>query len=190
MVVDAAKVQDSGLLKDVILLDVPDEKGAMETVLVKRATGKIRESSAAWTAYSKEQGIETVRLIILTSYTSATSRTIIEAGTRHGSESRDVSRVRFATRWPGQNRLFALTPDCDAIARLRSAILPFLHEPNRLVILPTQAWGEADGVCDFAGAFFVGAAAGAGGGGGQGDGAPREDPKWSSSPRLLRLLRR
>jgi type III restriction enzyme len=60
VVVDAAKVQDSGLLKDTIILAVPDEAGAMETVLVKRATLKIKEASEAWAAYAKEQGIETV----------------------------------------------------------------------------------------------------------------------------------
>lgn len=60
VIVDAAKVQDSGLLKDTIILDVPDETGLFETVLMKRATAKIRESNAAWTAYSREQGIEAV----------------------------------------------------------------------------------------------------------------------------------
>lgn len=60
VVVDAAKVQDSGLLKDVIILDVPDETGSFDTVLIKRATTKIREASAAWAAYAKEQGSETV----------------------------------------------------------------------------------------------------------------------------------
>lgn len=60
VVVDAAKVQDSGLLKDTIILDVPDEAGAMETVLVKRATGKLKEATKAWADYAKEQGIEPV----------------------------------------------------------------------------------------------------------------------------------
>lgn len=60
VVVDAAKVQDSGLLKDVILLDVPDETGLFETVLLRKATGKIVKSSAAWAAYAKEQGGESV----------------------------------------------------------------------------------------------------------------------------------
>lgn len=60
VVVDPLKVQESGLLKDVILLDVPDEKGAMETLLVRRATEKIREASVAWAEYSKEQGSEAV----------------------------------------------------------------------------------------------------------------------------------
>ena len=55
VVVDAAKVQESGLLKDIIILDVPDEVGQFDTVLVRRATDKIKESSAAWAEYAKQQ---------------------------------------------------------------------------------------------------------------------------------------
>lgn len=60
VVVDSAKVQDSGLLKDTIILDVPDEQGSMETVLVRRGTDKVKEASSAWAAYAKEQAIEAV----------------------------------------------------------------------------------------------------------------------------------
>lgn len=55
VVVDSAKVQDSGLLKDTIILDVPDEVGNFDTVLVRRATDKIKELSEAWTEYAKQQ---------------------------------------------------------------------------------------------------------------------------------------
>lgn len=55
VVVDSAKVQESGLLKDTIILDIPDEVGQFDTVLVRRATGKIRESSQAWAEYSRQQ---------------------------------------------------------------------------------------------------------------------------------------
>lgn len=55
--VDSARVQDSGLLKDTIALDIPDEPvGDFDTVLVRRATDKLRESSEEWMTYSKEQG--------------------------------------------------------------------------------------------------------------------------------------
>ncbi len=55
--VDSARVQDSGLLKDTIALDIPDEPmGDFDTVLVRRATDKLRESSEEWKTYSKEQG--------------------------------------------------------------------------------------------------------------------------------------
>jgi type III restriction enzyme len=55
IVVDSAKVQESGLLKDTIILDIPDEVGQFDTVLVRRATGKIKESSEAWAEYSRQQ---------------------------------------------------------------------------------------------------------------------------------------
>ncbi len=49
-------VQDSGVLKDTINLDVPDETGDFSTVLLRRGTGKLREISLAWKEYAKQQG--------------------------------------------------------------------------------------------------------------------------------------
>ncbi len=57
VVVDTKKVQDSGLIKDVIILDVPDEdKGDFSTVLLRRGTNKLKAISEAWETYSKAQG--------------------------------------------------------------------------------------------------------------------------------------
>jgi type III restriction enzyme len=53
--VDATLVQESGLLKDTIILDIPTEGGPFETVLVRRATEKLKESHEAWAEYAKEQ---------------------------------------------------------------------------------------------------------------------------------------
>lgn len=55
VVVDPTKVQESGLLKDTINLDVPNEAGTFETVLMRRGTEKLRELSEAWERYAKEQ---------------------------------------------------------------------------------------------------------------------------------------
>ena len=55
VVIDAKKVQDSGLLKDTINLDVPDETGSFSTVLLRRGTDKLRDISNAWTEYAKQQ---------------------------------------------------------------------------------------------------------------------------------------
>lgn len=55
VVVDAVKVQESGLLKDTIILDIPDEVGQFDTVLVRRATDKLKESTEAWAEYAKQQ---------------------------------------------------------------------------------------------------------------------------------------
>ncbi|MBS0632446.1 MAG: DEAD/DEAH box helicase family protein [Verrucomicrobia bacterium] len=54
--VDPSRVQDSGLLKDTIMLDIPDEEtGDFDTVLVRRAADKLRESTAEWAAYAAQQ---------------------------------------------------------------------------------------------------------------------------------------
>lgn len=54
--VDSALVQDSGLLKDDIVLSIPAESGVFDTVLLKRAVRKIIASTKAWAEYAKEQG--------------------------------------------------------------------------------------------------------------------------------------
>lgn len=56
VVVDAKKVQDSGLLKDTIDLGVPDETGNFSTVLLRRGTDKLRDISSGWAEYAKQQG--------------------------------------------------------------------------------------------------------------------------------------
>lgn len=54
--VDASRVRDSGLLKDTIVLDIPDEAtGDFDTVLVRRAVEKLRESTKEWREYAEQQ---------------------------------------------------------------------------------------------------------------------------------------
>jgi len=54
--VDATRVQESGLIKDTIALDIPDETaGDFDTVLVRRATEKLRESTEEWAAYTVQK---------------------------------------------------------------------------------------------------------------------------------------
>jgi type III restriction enzyme len=55
VVVDSAKVQESGLIKDTIILDIPDDVGDFDTVLVRRATDKLRALTEAWAEYAKQQ---------------------------------------------------------------------------------------------------------------------------------------
>lgn len=62
VVVDSAMVQESGLIKDTILLDIPNEVGNFDTVLVRRATDKLKESSVAWAEYAKQQ--EEARVVV------------------------------------------------------------------------------------------------------------------------------
>lgn len=56
VLVDSAKVQESGLIKDTILIDIPpDHVGDFDTVLVRRATDKLKASTEAWAEYAKQQ---------------------------------------------------------------------------------------------------------------------------------------
>lgn len=54
--VDSKKVQDSGLIKDTIRLDVPDETGDFTTVLLRRGTERLRAMTKAWADYNADQG--------------------------------------------------------------------------------------------------------------------------------------
>lgn len=64
VVVDSKKVQQSGLLKDTINLDVPDAVGDFTTVLLRRGTEKLRQISHAWDEYAQQEG-ETVTVVPL-----------------------------------------------------------------------------------------------------------------------------
>lgn len=65
VVVDPTRVQESGLLKDDIRLDFPTEVGRFDTVLLARATRKLRESTDAWNKYSKLQGLSADKVVPL-----------------------------------------------------------------------------------------------------------------------------
>ena len=66
VVVSSKLVQDSGLLKDTINLEVPDEVGDFSTVLLRRGTEKLRDISEAWADYAKQQdGADTVQPLMV-----------------------------------------------------------------------------------------------------------------------------
>lgn len=54
--VDPVRVQQSGLIKDTIRLDIPAEAGNLETNLATRAARKLKESAKRWNKYLAEQG--------------------------------------------------------------------------------------------------------------------------------------
>ncbi|HGV9183588.1 TPA: hypothetical protein ACNO4N_001942, partial [Salmonella enterica subsp. enterica serovar Newport] len=62
VVVAPDKVQESGLIKDNIILGMPDEAGDFDTVWVLRAADKLREATDAWAEYARQQ--ETVREVV------------------------------------------------------------------------------------------------------------------------------
>lgn len=64
--VDPARVQESGLVKDTIVLDIPNEAGNFDTVLVRRAAEKLRDSAERWERYAKAEGLpEPVRPLLV-----------------------------------------------------------------------------------------------------------------------------
>jgi len=55
--VPADQVQESGLLKDDIILDIPGEEGnAFDMVFLRHATERLRQSTRDWEAYARDQG--------------------------------------------------------------------------------------------------------------------------------------
>lgn len=55
--VDPARVQESGLIKDTLVLDIPDEAGKFDSVLVRRAARKLKDSTERWADYARSQGL-------------------------------------------------------------------------------------------------------------------------------------
>lgn len=58
--VDGFQVQESGLVKDIVKVDIPAEAQAIDMVLVRRAAAKLRHSTERWRAYCGAQGISDV----------------------------------------------------------------------------------------------------------------------------------
>lgn len=55
VVVDPARVQESGLLKDDIRLHFPAEAGTFDTVLLRRGVRQVKESTHMWAEYHQSQ---------------------------------------------------------------------------------------------------------------------------------------
>ena len=58
--VDGFQVQESGLVKDVVKVDIPAEAQAIDMVLVRRAARKLKHSSERWQTYCESQGLPDV----------------------------------------------------------------------------------------------------------------------------------
>lgn len=66
VLVDPGRVQESGLVKDTLVLDIPDEAGNFDSVLVRRAARKLRESNERWAAYARSEGLlDVVRPLLI-----------------------------------------------------------------------------------------------------------------------------
>ena len=58
--VDGFAVQESGLVKDIVKVDIPAEAQAIDMVLVRRAAQKLKHSSERWQVYCDSQGLPDV----------------------------------------------------------------------------------------------------------------------------------
>jgi hypothetical protein len=65
VVVDTEKVRASGLVKDTIGLDQPDEKGTFSTTLLRDAIKAVREFEARWKTYCETAGEPTVLPVLV-----------------------------------------------------------------------------------------------------------------------------
>lgn len=57
IIVDPVRVQESGLVKDTLVLDIPEKAGSFESVLVRRAARKLKDSTDRWAEYARTQGL-------------------------------------------------------------------------------------------------------------------------------------
>ena len=80
VVVDNAAVQASGLLKDTITLDLPNETGAFATVLAREAAAACRDASKLWQEYAEQEDLaEAVRPLLVVQVPNKPSATEIKA---------------------------------------------------------------------------------------------------------------
>ena len=66
VVVDPRRVQESGLVKDTLVLDIPDQAGNFDSVLVRRAARKLKLSTERWDDYVRSQELlDTVQPLLV-----------------------------------------------------------------------------------------------------------------------------
>ena len=75
--VSPTRVQESGLLKDDIRLDIPEEAGKFDTVLLRRATRKAREATRLWQDYAMRDGAHAVVPLLVVQVPNKPSNTLL-----------------------------------------------------------------------------------------------------------------
>jgi hypothetical protein len=65
VIVDPGRVQASGLVKDTVNLDIPDEPGDFSTTLVAEGARKLKLSAERWQAYCSSEGLNDVVVPLL-----------------------------------------------------------------------------------------------------------------------------
>lgn len=99
VIVDPARVQESGLLKDDIRLDFPSETGTFDLVLLARATRKLKESTMLWREYAEAEDTKTgpvVPLLVVQVPNTPTDELLLSAFTTIRDEWPDLSADAMA----------------------------------------------------------------------------------------------
>lgn len=77
VVVSPSRVQESGLLKDDIRLDFPDEAGQFDTVLLRRATRMAQEATNLWRDYARRERAKAVVPLLVVQVPNKPSDTLL-----------------------------------------------------------------------------------------------------------------
>lgn len=86
VVIDPKDVQDSGLLKNALTLDIPDEGGEFSTTMVREATLDFVELCGIWDTYCHQQGIDPVVPLLVA---QIPNRLVGERDTEKGRKEED-----------------------------------------------------------------------------------------------------
>lgn len=101
VVIDPKDVQDSGLLKNALTLDIPDEEGDFSTTMIRDATIDFVEVCERWDAYCDEQDVDPVVPLLVAQIPNKTAG---EKDTEKGRrEEDDVIHLVLETirkHWP------------------------------------------------------------------------------------------
>ena len=102
VVIDPKDVQDSGLLKNALTLDIPDEDGDFSTTMVRDATKDFVEVCERWGAYCQEQGIDPVVPLLVAQIPNKTAgEKDTEKGRREEDQTIHLVLETIRKNWPG-----------------------------------------------------------------------------------------
>lgn len=101
VVIHPQDVQDSGLLKNALTLDIPDEDGDFSTTMVRDATLDFVEVCRTWDAYCDEQGIDpVVPLLVAQIPNKSAGERDTEKGRREEDETIHLLLETIRKHWP------------------------------------------------------------------------------------------
>lgn len=101
VVIDPKAVQDSGLLKNALTLDIPDEDGDFSTTMVRDATLDFVEVCERWAAYCDAQGIDpVVPLLVAQIPNKLTGEKDTEKGRKEEEETLHLVLETIRKHWP------------------------------------------------------------------------------------------